>query len=459
MPFDPTIAAIRFGMGLSPTIAPPNSVANMLGLLAGPDEIVAEISIPTYTDVYPSPLDYRDATRALRQAQGTDAEEAADAHRRQVRQDGHQLLLTNIRSDLARAAHTHDGFRERLARFWADHFTARPTKGIDRHLVSPYIEEAIRPHVAGSFADMLVAVVGSPMMIWFLDQHQSMGPNSVAARGGDRGLNENLARELLELHTLGVGGAYQQTDVRELAELLTGISANVQQGGYFRPERAEPGAEVVLGVEYGGGDASIDDVNEGLRGLAMHPDTARHLARKLVVHFITPTPDVGLVEAMAERYLENGGVLMGMYEVMLGHEAAWAPTALKVKQPFDFIASSVRALGVSREEIMAAEQRVIRRSVQMPMTVMGQTWQRPVGPDGWPEEEENWITPQGMAGRITWSMQVPQNLLDKLPDPREFVFTALGPTPSEAVLFAANAAETVSDGVGLVLASAAFQRR
>lgn len=459
MPFDPTIAAIRFGMGLSPTIAPPVSVADMLVRLAGPDTIAAEIPIPTYTDVYPSPLDYRDATRALRAAQGTDAEEAADTHRQQVRQDGHQLLLTHIRSDLTRAAHTQDGFRERLARFWADHFTARPTKGIDRHLVSPYIEEAIRPHVAGNFADMLVAVVGSPMMIWFLDQHQSMGPNSPAARGGDRGLNENLARELLELHTLGVGGAYRQTDVRELAELLTGISANAQRGGYFRPERAEPGAERVLGVDYGGGEPSIEDVNAGLRGIAMHPDTARHLARKLVVHFISPTPDVDLVEAMAARYLENGGVLMGMYEVMLGHEGAWSPDALKVKQPFDFIASSVRALGVPRGKIMTAGQRVIRRSVQIPMTVMGQTWQRPVGPDGWPEEEGNWITPQGMAGRITWSMQVPQNLLDRLPDPREFVFTALGPTPPEAVLFAANAAETVSDGVGLVLASAAFQRR
>jgi uncharacterized protein (DUF1800 family) len=214
-----------------------------------------------------------------------------------------------------------------------------------------------------------------------------------------------------------------------------------------------------LGIEYGGGEPSIEDVNAGLRGIAMHPDTARHLARKLVVHFIAPTPDADLVEAMATRYLENGGILMGMYEVMLAHEAAWALDALKVKQPFDFIASSVRALGVSREDIFASERSFIRGAVQRPMTVMGQTWQRPVGPDGWPEEEENWITPQGMAGRITWSMQVPKRLLDRLPDPREFVFTALGPTPPEAVLFAANAAETVSDGVGLVLASAAFQRR
>ncbi|SMX33744.1 DUF1800 domain-containing protein [Octadecabacter ascidiaceicola] len=460
MPFDPTIAAIRFGMGLSPTIAPPVSVADMLARLAGPDTIAAEFPIPTYKDVYPSPLDYLDATRALNAARGTDDEAAADEQRRQVGQDGGEAMLSFVKADLNRAAHTEDGFRERLVRFWADHFTARSTKGINRHLVSPYIEEAIRPFVMGDFAEMLIAVVSSPMMIWSLDQHQSMGPNSRAARNNVKGLNENLARELLELHTLGVGSAYQQTDVRELAELLTGVYANVQEGGVFRPARAEPGAERVLGVEYGGGEvASIEEVNAGLRGIAIHPDTARHLARKLVVHFITPTPDGGLVDAMAARYLEDNGALMGMYGVMLEHETAWAPDALKVKQPFDFIASSIRALGVSRDEIMNAEKGVIRRSIQRPMTVMGQTWQRPVGPDGWPEEEENWITPQGMAGRITWSMQMPRTLLDRLPDPRDFVFTALGPKPPEAVLFAANAAETVSDGVGLVLASAAFQRR
>ncbi|MCW1951906.1 MAG: DUF1800 domain-containing protein [Octadecabacter sp.] len=459
MPFDPTIAAIRFGIGLSPTIAAPSSVADMLARLTGPDTIAAEVPIPTYTDVYPSPLDYRQATRALTQARGTDGEDAADEHRRQVRQDGTDAMLSFVKADLIRAAYTEDGFRERLVRFWADHFTARPTKGIDRHLISPYIEEAIRPYVAGNFADMLIAVVGSPMMIWFLDQHQSMGPNSQAARGGNKGLNENLARELLELHTLGVGGGYQPSDVRALAELLTGVSASAQDGGYFRPSHAEPGPELVLGVEYGGGEASIEDVNAGLRGLAMHPDTARHLARKLVTHFVGPSPSLTLVDAMAARYLQDGGALFGMYEVLLEHEDAWNSVARNVKQPFDFIVSSMRALGVERDEISNAENVAIRRYIHRPMTVMGQTWQRPVGPDGWPEEEENWITPQGMAGRITWSMQVPQNLLDHLPDPRAFVYTALGPTPPEAVLFAANAAETVSDGVGLVLASAAFQRR
>jgi len=297
------------------------------------------------------------------------------------------------------------------------------------------------------------------MMILFLDQHQSMGPNSETAQRRDRGLNENLARELLELHTLGVGGAYTQTDVRELAELLTGVTANARRGAYFRPQQAEPGAETVLGKSYGGGDPSVDHVIAALRDLAVHPDTAHHLARKLVVHFVSPDPDEALVEEMAAAYLAADGNLMALYDVLLRSEAAWSPVATKVKQPFDFIASSLRALAVPVDEIQNASLQDVRRIVQRPLSVMGQVWQSPVGPDGWPEDEDSWITPQGMAGRITWSMQAPREMLDRLPDPRDFVFNALGPTPPEPVLFAANAAETVSDGIGIVLASAAFQRR
>nr|WP_268821734.1 DUF1800 domain-containing protein [Octadecabacter dasysiphoniae] len=446
-------------MGLSPDIAPPASADDMMARLTGPDAAAVIAPIPTYTDVYPSSMDFRNASRALNAARGTDGEEAATELQSKLREDGRAAVALFLQAELARSVHTNDGFRERLTRFWADHFTVRATSGIRRHLVSPYIQEAIRPHVAGSFADMLVAVVGSPMMILFLDQHQSMGPNSRTAQQRDRGLNENLARELLELHTLGVGGGYTQTDVRELAELLTGVTANAQRGGYFRAQQAEPGAETVLGVSYGGGDASLDHVTAALRDLAVHPDTARHLAHKLAVHFVSPEPDDAVVQAMAAAYLDADGDLSAMYDVLLQDEGSWSPEALKVKQPFDFIASSMRALAVPLDTILNATLQDVRRVAQRPLSVMGQTWQSPVGPDGWSEDAENWITPQGMAGRITWSMKIPRDVLDDLPDPRDFVFHALGPTPPEPVLFAANAAETVSDGIGIVLASAAFQRR
>ncbi len=162
---------------------------------------------------------------------------------------------------------------------------------------------------------------------------------------------------------------------------------------------------------------------------------------------------------MAQAYLAADGDLSAMYEAMLENEAAWDPELQKVKLPIEFIASSMRALAVRPDVIQDATLRMVRRVIQRPLSVMGQVWQNPVGPDGWSEDEENWITPQGMAGRITWSMQVPRQLVDDMPDPRDFVFDALGPTPPDAVIFAAGAAETVKDGVGIVLASAAFQRR
>ena len=459
MPFDPTLAAIRFGMGLSPIIAPPVSADDMMARLRGPDEVAISVPIPTVDTVYPSRNDYREASRALNAARGTDGEEAAAEFQSQMRADGRNAVATFMKAHVLRAVVTPDGFRERLTQFWADHFTVRSVGGISRHLVSPYIETAIRPNVAGKFGDMLVAVVASPMMIFYLDQHRSMGPNSQAAQRNNRGLNENLARELLELHTLGVDGQYTQTDVFELAKLLTGVTANAQRGATFRVQQAEPGRETVLGVEYGGAEESIDHVKAALQDLAVHPDTARHLAQKLAVHFVAPEPDADMVDAMAQAFLAADGDLTALYDAMLAHEGAWDPALRKVKLPFDFIASSMRALAVPRDVIENATLQNTRRMVERPLAVMGQSWQDPVGPDGWSENEENWITPQGMAGRITWSMRSPRQLVEDLPDPRDFVFTALGPTPPDAVIFAAGAAETVRDGVGIVLASAAFQRR
>lgn len=459
MTFDPVMAEIRFGVGLSPDRAPPGSVDDMLTVLAGPDRMARAWPIARFAAAEPSFASIRAAALAVRDAPDAEAEARAMAHRDQLRENGREMYAANLATEVARTVDTTDGMRERLNRFWADHFTVRAVSGAVRHLVSPYIEEAIRPHVTGRFADMLRAVIVSPMMLLYLDQHLSLGPNSEAARKQGRGLNENLARELLELHTLGVGGAYTQTDVRELAELLTGLGWSARRGFRFRPNSAEPGAETVLGVDYGGGAPSLDDILDAMEGLALHPDTARHLARKLAVHFIAPDPDPMLVETMAARYLAANGDLLAMVEGMLLHPAAWSPPARNVKLPFDYIASGLRALAVPPEVVAGASLQQVRQVVQFPMRVMGQTWQAPTGPDGWPEAAEEWITPQGMAGRISWAMQAPERLVDALPDPRDFVHHALGPEPPEPVAFAARAAETRSDGVGVILASAAFHRR
>jgi uncharacterized protein (DUF1800 family) len=309
-------------------------------------------------------------------------------------------------------------------------------------------------------------VVTHPLMLHFLDQMQSVGPGSRAARkarekGRARqpGLNENLAREVLELHTLGVGGPYGQDDVRQLAELFTGLSFTPGEGFVFRPRQAEPGAETVLGRSYGGNPATLESIHAALEDIAAHPATARHVAWKLAVHFVADDPDPALVDHVAARYLASDGDLMAVYAALLEHPAAWDPRLANVKPPADFIASTCRALAVAPDRLGEKRLKLIRRVLLGPMAVMGQPWQKPGGPDGWPEEDGDWITPQGLAARMRWAMAAPALLRPDLPDPRAFVTTALGPFAGEPVQFAAKAAETREEAIGLVLSAPAFQRR
>lgn len=459
MPFDPILAAIRFGNGFSPTVAPPASAVDMLALLAGPDVAAQTYAIPSYNEARPSRVDFQLANAAVNNALDEAAKDAGRDARTQLREDARNARALSFTSQLARDITTADGFRERLVRFWTDHFTAPASNGQWRHLVYSNIEQSIRPHVAGQFSDLLQSAAMTPLMVRYLSQNRSVGPNSRRGRSSGRGLNENLAREILELHTLGVSGAYTQADVREFAELLTGVTTNAERGAHFNSRLAEPGPETVLGQTYGGETESFDHVLAALDDFAHHPDTARHLSEKLVTHFIGPAPQPDLVAQMASTFEGTKGNLLAVYDVLLSHEAAWAPTLNKVKQPYDFMAASMRALAVPPERLHAATHQEVTRFFFRPLTYMGQTIHQALAPDGWPEENEAWINPQGMAGRITWAMQTPRRLLDDLPDPRDFVHHALGPNPPDAVVFAANAAETISDGVGLVLASAAFQRR
>jgi len=458
LPFDPTLAAIRFGTGLSPTVAPPEWDGEIMERLRGPDTAARAWPIATYGSILPQVTDYF-ATQ-FQSNHGTSAEmAAADERLDLMRQQKRAATKADFRATLARMATSPDGLRERLVLFWADHFTV-VGKNNDNDwapYVSSYVEDAIRPHVSGRFRDMLIAVTTHPMMLHYLDQDRSMGPESVAGQQRQKGLNENLARELMELHTLGVGGPYSQDDVRELAELLTGLTLD---GGAmtFRPRWAEPGPETVLGRVYPE-RPGLAPIEAALNDLAVHATTAEHIARKLAVHFVADDPDPDLVAALRTTFMDSGGDLAAVTEALISHPAAWAPERRKVRQPVEFLAASLRALGVSGEWITGREPKETDELFMVPMAEMGQPWQQAGGPNGWPEEAEAWVTPQGVAARINWAMTRPERLVAELPDPRVFVETALGPDMSEAVATAAYAAERPDEGVGLVLASAEFQRR
>lgn len=425
--------AIRFGHGLP---------AGATGL--GADDVAVR-TWPgiTLVELAPFALDYLAARKAK-----------DDPALRNIQRSVDALALRGAKSIFARAIGSDDPYRERLVAFWADHFTVTPRNRIERALPSILVDEAIRPHVTGRFADMLRAVTTHPAMLIYLNQEASFGPGSAKGKRQKKGLNENLARELLELHTLGVGAGYTQGDVRQLAELLTGLTVG-REGFVFDAKRAEPGAETVLGVRYDGkGERPI---LQALDDLAARPETAAHLARKLAVHFVADDPDEGLVDDLATVFRDGGGDLRQVSDALAAHPKAGK--GLKTRQPFDFLVASLRALGVGPEVILGLEPRAFKRLILDPLQSMGQPFQQAPGPDGWPEREADWITPQGLAARITFAMQAPQRLVRPLPDPRAFLSRALGGRAGEKLTWAVGAAESARDGVGLVLSSPEFNRR
>lgn len=220
---------------------------------------------------------------------------------------------------------------------------------------------------------------------------------------------------------------------------------------------AEPGAETVLGRSYDG--KGTDPILAVLDDIALRPDTARHIARKLAVHFVSDDPDAGLVDAMTRAFADTGGDLSAVYRAMFAHDAAWDGTLRKARQPVDFLIAALRGLGMTGAKLAAMEDNQVRRSLFNPLAAMGQPWQTPRGPDGWPEAEANWITPQLLAARVTWAMQEPDRLVKTLPDPAELAARVLGESADGRVTWAAARAETVAEGVAVVFASPGFNRR
>jgi uncharacterized protein (DUF1800 family) len=450
-----TIAAIRFGAGLSPAVRGVDGPDAILADLAGED--TAARRFPIIGDREAAGLWAGFAKAKLAQRENRD-----DPALGKVKEGINAATEGALIATAARWMDAPVGFRERLQQFWSDHFTVRARGQAERALAPAYVEWAIRPHMGGRFADLLIAAETHPMMLVYLDQVSSIGPNSPGAQRRRRkvqGLNENLAREVLELHTLGVGGAYTQTDVRQFAELLTGLTATAEKGMVFRPNLAEPGSETVLGVSYGGDRAGMNDILTALRDIAVHPDTAAHIARKLAVHFTSDTPDPAMVADMTAAFADTGGHLPSVYRAMLNHPAAWNSFGAKARQPFDFVLAALRALGVSGADLAARPLRDMRRGISGPLQTMGQPWLQAPGPNGWPEEAGAWITPQGMAARIEWAMRIPRAANPDLPDPRAFVTTALADAAGDNLVWAADKAETRVEGVGVILASPEFNRR
>lgn len=435
-----TVSAIRFGYGLAPGQTPAVTSEDLIGAARKTTNQAPRISLRLRAE----------KVRAYRMSR-----EDGDAARKAAQQELRAIALADGRHYLSLTVGD-PGFGARLTSFWADHFTVAANGPLLRTLVPDFIEAAIRPHITGRFADMLRAATFHPAMLVYLNQVQSIGPNSRAGQRRGKGLNENLAREILELHTLGVDADYTQTDVRSFAELLTGLSAD--KGGFvFRPGISEPGPHNILGAIYGARISTLDHIEDALEDIALHPETAWHLARKLTAHFLG-IDDQNLINSIADAYLAADGDLVAAYLVLLDDPRSWEPGFQKTKPPFDFIASALRAAGGTPKEIAKIKPNDLRQGIYGAAELMGQTVFRPPGPDGWSEDAGTWITPPGLAARIRWAKGFAERI-EGTQDPRTFLETALGDAASPTLTFAVGGSESRVEGIALTLVSPEFNRR
>lgn len=342
---------------------------------------------------------------------------------------------------------------ERWVMFWANHFCVAATKGATLGMVWPHEREAIRPLATGKFADMVRASTLHPGMLLYLDNAQSIGPDSKAGQRRKRGLNENLARELLELHTVGVHGGYTQADVTELAKLLTGWS--VTRTGLadteFTPALHQPGPKTVMGKVYPEGPQAVDQL---FVDLSRHPSTSQYIAGKLVRHFVSDEPPAALVDAVAARFRDTDGDLMAVADTLFGNDLAWSPdTAQKFKRPEELVLSAHRMLGVPIAPNVAQANRLTTL-----VSDMGQPPGRPPSPQGWPDRNEDWLATDSLWKRITWAASFGAQSAAFV-DARQLAVASLGPDLAPRTRDQIARAETGGQALALLLSSPDFQRR
>jgi uncharacterized protein (DUF1800 family) len=339
------------------------------------------------------------------------------------------------------------GFVERLVWFWSNHFCVS-----ESYMAGAYEREAIRPHVLGRFADMLQAAEGHPAMLDYLDNAQSIGPNSDEGIVRNRGLNENLAREILELHTLGVRTVYTQADVTAFAKVITGWTMlptrdNPDHGGefVFNPRMHEPGEQTLIGKTYPSG--GVQQGRSVLADLARHPATAKHIATKLARHFIADEPPPALIERLTFRFFESEGDLKEVAKALVTAPEAWAAERAKVKRPSEWVVATRRAAGRRNPNIqgMVGEQRLL-----------GEWLWQPSAPNGYSDENAAWLS--GLKLRLQAANRFAQAVAGDV-EPRELVDVTLGPLATGETRLAVARAESKVQALTLLIMAPEFQRR
>ena len=457
------IAANRFGLGARPgdlVRAASKPVSWLLDQLQGPHRLPTDIRrLQGSASVLGEVQDLRRRQREMQRSGAVI--EPAEKYGRIVR--GHYVEQTAAR--YRTAILTDVPFHERLVHFWSNHFAVSADKQPLPAIAGLFENEAIRPNVTGKFADLLLAAEQHPAMILYLDNQRSIGPGSKLAQRASRrqskqaiGLNENLAREILELHTLGVDGGYSQQDVTTFAKVITGWSiGGVNERGRFadgdpgmfefRENIHEPGSQSLLGKRYPA--AGIRQGEDVLRDLAVHPSTARFLATKLARHFVADEPSESLIRLIENAHLSSGGDLSAVYEALVSANESWAQSQGKYKSPHDFVVSTLRAF----EHVPEKPQFIVAA-----LDLLGQAPYRPGSPEGWPDTALQWGGADALYKRIEWSNIVARRVASRV-NPVALGDAVLGPSFRPETRKAVARAESLTQGMTLLLASPDFQRR
>jgi uncharacterized protein (DUF1800 family) len=356
---------------------------------------------------------------------------------------------------LQRASIADCGLVERLVAFWSNHFCISASKGeLARMWAGSFEREAIRPHVLGRFGDMLKAVEQHPAMLFFLDNQQSLGPESRAGQNRKRGLNENLAREIMELHTLGVGGGYTQEDVTSLARIITGWTFAGRQGQLgapgsfvFNANAHQPGGQRLLGKVYEAG--GIAQGEAALSDIARHPSTAKFIATKFARHFVADDPPPALVARLQNAFYKSDGDLRVLTTTLLDSDEAWAAPLTKLRSPYEFVVATGRLLARIPDD---------PGPYLNGLNLLGQPLWSPAGPNGFPDTNAAWAAPEGMKLRLDVSAQLASRVGASV-DPRDLLEFAAADAASEETRRTIERAESRQQALALLLMSPEFQRR
>ncbi len=471
--FTSAIAANRFGLGARPGelagIADDGRDWLRAQLRAAPPPI-ADPQLRPSQEILAQALELRQELRASRKADGAasaaqpGAEDGAASALQKLPQFLRPIYVSEVSARFRAAVTTDRPLIERLTQFWTNHFAVSVDKQLLAGLAGSFEREAIRPQVLGTFSELLLSVETHPAMLLYLDNHLSVGPHSeLALRRGRRaqaralGINENLAREILELHTLGVGGGYSQGDVTTFAEVITGWSIGGAEGGrfaggepgkfLFRAGQHEPGAKRVLGTRYP--DRGYEQGVAVLRDLAAHPATAHFIAVKLARHFIADDPPPAAVARLAQAFTVSGGDLPTVYRALIDSREAWAQPLAKYKTPSDYIVSGFRGLSLPVDA---------QHAPLAPYELLGQRTWAPGSPAGWPDRGADWDGASALMKRIEWADAVGQRLGNRC-DAVQLAPQLLGANLSAATAGAVAHAASPAQAVTLLLAAPEFMRR